>query len=707
MKKRNATLPAVGLVAAALLAAPAAAHVYVVPPDETLVDGAPAIVYGEVEYTTLAPGEASTDALVRVSRVLKGFVPGSAVVVRQRGGGRVRVLGLPMLRGGDRVLLFLRPGRDGIWRTVGKSLGIFFEDRGHLTRHEVVEDGFRRLDRFSRWIEDRQSGRQRSADYVVDELPGPRRVASPYRLVPQICHLFEESDGASDAVARWPQWDPGYTRRPTEDPLEIRVEDNWDETAVSRAWTDPLTEVDAASGVWNAVTGSVAEPPDSVPGTASDAVGLSKAIEAVITVDLGATDLCTVEWKQVSEGDKGLLYRSDKTGDLLYKVGEQYRRLSDDTDYTVADDESVGPHLEPECVSGTLGEAVVSVACHHEGVSTLHAIPGGSGKAYRLDVVNIRVSQATQTSTASGLRYILAHELGHALGIAHSEDPNALMAPQFVGVSTAWSLTADDQNALRALYPTGASSGGSPPSGGGGPPPGGTGSPPTEEPPPTEDPVAPLPVPPLAGFDADAGPYDEAEDLWRARSGEAVRFVSTSTGAVASVHWDFGDGTTSRRSTVDHVWQRPGFYDVVLTVSGAGSESSVSRTYLVEAGEPRGTCVTGPETICLQDARYEVSVEWRTSEGESGAGRVVHAGTNDSGMFSFFARDNWEILVKVLNGCSINGHHWVYAASATDLGYAIRVVDTATGEVRRYDVSPGAEPAVGDPAAFADSCKPM
>ena len=47
------------------------------------------------------------------------------------------------------------------------------------------------------------------------------------------------------------------------------------------------------------------------------------------------------------------------------------------------------------------------------------------------------------------------------------------------------------------------------------------------------------------------------------------------------------------------------------------------------------------------------------------------------------------------------GHVWVYGASTTDLGYAIRVTDTVTGVVKEYGNEPGQPaPAITDAAAF-------
>lgn len=52
------------------------------------------------------------------------------------------------------------------------------------------------------------------------------------------------------------------------------------------------------------------------------------------------------------------------------------------------------------------------------------------------------------------------------------------------------------------------------------------------------------------------------------------------------------------------------------------------------------------------------------------AKRQSHLGA-ESAVFYFFNPDNAEVLVKVLNGCAINQHWWVYSAPATDLRYRV------------------------------------
>lgn len=79
------------------------------------------------------------------------------------------------------------------------------------------------------------------------------------------------------------------------------------------------------------------------------------------------------------------------------------------------------------------------------------------------------------------------------------------------------------------------------------------------------------------------------------------------------------------------------------------------------------------DLACLGNG-FTVSVEYK--DPESGlwykAARQAYLG-NDSAVFYFFNPDNAEVLVKVLNGCGVNQHWWVYSAPATDLLYRVTV----------------------------------
>ncbi|MYA08918.1 MAG: PKD domain-containing protein [Holophagales bacterium] len=186
-----------------------------------------------------------------------------------------------------------------------------------------------------------------------------------------------------------------------------------------------------------------------------------------------------------------------------------------------------------------------------------------------------------------------------------------------------------------------------------------------------------------------------------------MTFTDTSAGTVARRSWDFDvtGGRAPSGATVRYAWSSPGFYEVSLNVAGAGAESTASRVFLVEAADPVGTCEPGPYTLCLRESRYQVRATWTHPDGEVLAGGVVHAGTNDSGLLYFPSRENWEVLVKVLDGCSFNGRDWVFLASATTLEYEVTVTDTTNGETWEYGNEPGtSSPAATDTTAFPGNC---
>jgi hypothetical protein len=95
-------------------------------------------------------------------------------------------------------------------------------------------------------------------------------------------------------------------------------------------------------------------------------------------------------------------------------------------------------------------------------------------------------------------------------------------------------------------------------------------------------------------------------------------------------------------------------------------------------------------------------VTWRDFTGQTGVGSVAACSTADSGLFWFFHPDNWELMVKVLDGCALNGHHWVFAAATTTVEYTLTVTDTLTGETKAYH-NPLGTPAVAitDTSALA------
>ena len=110
-------------------------------------------------------------------------------------------------------------------------------------------------------------------------------------------------------------------------------------------------------------------------------------------------------------------------------------------------------------------------------------------------------------------------------------------------------------------------------------------------------------------------------------------------------------------------------------------------------------CTADATTLCLR-GRFRVQVFWRT-QGQSGSGKIVTSAA-DSGLFWFFDSANWEMLVKVLDGCALNSRFWVFAAATTDVEYTLRITDTLRGTTKEYTHAQG-KPAISvmDTSALA------
>jgi hypothetical protein len=123
------------------------------------------------------------------------------------------------------------------------------------------------------------------------------------------------------------------------------------------------------------------------------------------------------------------------------------------------------------------------------------------------------------------------------------------------------------------------------------------------------------------------------------------------------------------------------------------------------AGLTQLACDPASGELCLLEERFAASMEWWTAAGDSGTAQVVPLGTSLSGLFWFFREHNWEVLLKMLDGCGVNGHQWVFAAATTNVGYRLRIRDRESGEERVYENPAGTlSPAIIDTEAFA-ACK--
>ena len=404
-----------------------------------MVDRTPIVVFGEVLSTRPGPYENSptTDSLLAIEEVLKGFVAGSGIMIRQPGGvgadeAVATVVGLPMLAEGDRVLLFLREEEEGAHRIVDYALGMFFEARvgdrllllrvpslqgevvlpGGLTGSDRVRSrGYRDAEDFRRWIANGAAGSERPSDYLLPKLwDGPVAVASPYRLRQAECRTNPNFRPETHSI-RWRNFERGES-------VDFQVHSRGQPGIQGGG----LSQVRAAMRLWNEGLGKQRQSAfrrDRLQGT-----GLRPARRAQLSHVRGSVQ----RGAGVGHSGPGGTNRRGSGQDCL-PSGEQYTRTP------------------------RLGRLWRQMSRTQDGFQN-----------YLRDVEDSKGSRIAELS----FQNTITHELGHALGLAHPCETEefgctdrhsawgAIMWPvDDLDRSLGTGLHSDDRNAVRRLYPPG------------------------------------------------------------------------------------------------------------------------------------------------------------------------------------------------------------------------------------------------------------
>ena len=675
------------LVAGAFQTVPASAVVYVVPTDESLVDRSPVIVFGEI--LSAGPGPIgsgpTTDYLFSIEEVLKGYLAGSAIMVRQPGGVGIdgtamRVMGLPMLAEGDRVLLFLRPEESGAHPIVEYALGMFWEvdmggGRSMLLREPSLQAWTtmpgsasnvagrahdpltRHATRFRRWISDRVVGIERAADYVEKGLPdGPIAVQSPYRLIRTPSNCLHDL-----LPLRWQDFDLGSSLRMTVD--------SSGQVGVPGGGT---AELRAAMRAWN--------------GDTKSHVRLATAGTATPTEENTQQD--SEQYWILFEDPFASIYGSydpEKGGTLAITLNWFF----------------CGGQVPPH---STLGDPPV------QALQILHTqliTQDGYGEDWV--AVNENPRKAHEA--------IMAHELGHVLGIGHScggsvypcpdggAIPEAVMRAYPHADGRGARLSSDDLAALRYLYPMSSGTGGEP------------------------DALVCSGVTCLlqgerfrvkAWYSSDGGPNQGAGAIGAAIGGSAGLFTSDSDSPELLVrivnrcgtsgYWEVYAGVASDKDfnvavrdteTNELKWFRVRDGQSVADIEAFSCSDSDSGASPGNAGGDEDGAACSGVTCLLQNDRFRVKSWYTGDSGSTQGAAAVSADLGGSAGLFTFASGSPELLVRIADQCSASGYWAVYTGAASDADFRVAVRDTDTNELKWFLSRDGQ--AVADAEAFSCS----
>lgn len=111
-------------------------------------------------------------------------------------------------------------------------------------------------------------------------------------------------------------------------------------------------------------------------------------------------------------------------------------------------------------------------------------------------------------------------------------------------------------------------------------------------------------------------------------------------------------------------------------------------------------CRVDSESLCLLNGRFRIEAEFvDPADGQTRTASAIPS-TDHTGFFWFFQPGNFELVIKMIDGREINESFWLFYGGITDLEFRIQVTDTATGQTRTYRNPAGEICGRADTAAF-------
>ena len=121
-----------------------------------------------------------------------------------------------------------------------------------------------------------------------------------------------------------------------------------------------------------------------------------------------------------------------------------------------------------------------------------------------------------------------------------------------------------------------------------------------------------------------------------------------------------------------------------LAIAAGAAAQSVPPQAPAEAGSGAALCTPDLHTLCFDQGRFSARAGFQlTPLGPVAPAHAVTL-TDQTGYFWFFDPANVELMVKVLDGCSISNAYWVFASGLTNVGVSLTVKDLQSGEQQVY-----------------------
>jgi hypothetical protein len=379
----------------------ASATSYVAMADEDLTDQAAAVARVRVVDVDEGPssGAPATDYLVEVESVDKGYLPGSTLTVRVPGGVRadglgLKIFGAPEFQVGDEPLLFLTAAADGSFRILHLMLGAFHALRSGAALFALQNlSGAHRVGGVGRAEPSGVRNLERFEAWVADRALGIRRAPDYWRETPadldEVSEKSAQIKGPDGLPVRWFKFDNGGSVA-------------WKVDAAGQPGVGQATSVQhfqAALQAWDA------DPTSTINYTYA----------GLIAAGSGSGLRGTDGVNAILFNDPG---NANVPGSYNCKAGGVLAMG--------------GPYFYSTSTRSYRGQA------YHE---TIEA-----------DIVFQDGTDCFFANNPSGLEEVMAHELGHTLGFAHSTNPAALMWAYAHNDGRGARLSDDDRMGASQIY---------------------------------------------------------------------------------------------------------------------------------------------------------------------------------------------------------------------------------------------------------------